>query len=189
MAKICAEASAGGLDAVIVREPNLPHKQFFHMIESLKKVLIDTNTTIIINIGGGRWNLVLPYEFGIQVPEVVRPYNQIKMSTCLLGYSIHKTVKVATRDEVIPDYYLLGNIFATASHPNRDCAGTDIIAKAISKTKTPIIAIGGITKNNIREALEAGATGVAVTSEIVLSKSPYETVKKLIKEVDYAKSE
>jgi thiamine monophosphate synthase len=63
------------------------------------------------------------------------------------------------------DVYLLGNVYETASHPERPPVGLTAI-RAASEAGRPIVGIGGITPDRAREVVEAGAWGVAVLSGV-----------------------
>ena len=66
------------------------------------------------------------------------------------------------------DYLAIGPIFATASKQNPDpVVGTAGLARIRTRTSKPLVAIGGITRANARETLEAGADSLAVISDLL----------------------
>lgn len=66
----------------------------------------------------------------------------------------------------VPDWLLLGNVFPTNSHPERSGSGLAELGRAASRTRLPIIALGGITPLLLPRVLATGAAGVAVLSGI-----------------------
>ncbi|MDE4015155.1 thiamine phosphate synthase [Glaesserella parasuis] len=79
------------------------------------------------------------------------------------------------------DYWAVGAIFNTASKPDAmQNVGIDLIrqAKQLAPNK-PLVAIGGISVDNVANIWAAGADGVAVISAITQSDNVMQTVQKL----------
>lgn len=91
----------------------------------------------------------------------------------IIGLSTHNEQQflAALQDDV--DYLALGPIFEspTKPGPNRP-VGCEALARLKRKTQLPVVAIGGITLENVTEVWEAGAASVAVISDIVSSPDP-----------------
>src|SRR5258705_219435 len=65
------------------------------------------------------------------------------------------------------DYLALGPIFGTASKHNPDPpVGLDELRRLRPLTNRPLVAIGGITRDNARSVLAAGADSVAVIADL-----------------------
>ena len=85
-----------------------------------------------------------------------------------LGVSTHNPNQVIEADQSPADYVAIGPVFATGSKVNPDpVVGLDGVRKARSLTHKPLVAIGGITRQNCRSVIEAGADSVAVISDLV----------------------
>jgi thiamine-phosphate pyrophosphorylase len=54
----------------------------------------------------------------------------------------------------------VGSIYPTASHPDRQPAGPELVTRT-ARLGLPVIAIGGVTPDRVAELKEAGAYGVA----------------------------
>jgi len=86
----------------------------------------------------------------------------------LVGFSTHVLEQVIAADRSAADYIAFGPIFPTASKENPDAVvGVDGLARARIVTKKPLVAIGGITLENVRAVIEAGADSVAVIRGLV----------------------
>ncbi|MHC4731600.1 MAG: thiamine phosphate synthase, partial [Planctomycetota bacterium] len=59
------------------------------------------------------------------------------------------------------DYLFLGPLFATLSHAGAPAIGLDTYREAVLRTKIPILAIGGVTGENVRLVAQAGGPGAA----------------------------
>jgi thiamine-phosphate pyrophosphorylase len=87
----------------------------------------------------------------------------------LLGVSTHNVaqLRVALKTGAA-DYLAIGPVFATASKENPDpVVGLEGVKAARALTRLPLVAIGGITAENGREVIEAGADAVAVISGLL----------------------
>jgi thiamine-phosphate pyrophosphorylase len=119
-----------------------------------------------------RADLALAAEFdGVHVgqddlsPESVR---RIIGQERWLGVSTHNPQHVIEADKTSADYVAIGPVFATASKTNPDpVIGLEGVRAARDLTRKPLVAIGGITRQNCRSVIEAGADSVAVISDLV----------------------
>ena len=98
-------------------------------------------------------------------PEAVR---KIVGADRWLGVSTHNPNQVIEAEQSPADYVAIGPVFATGSKVNPDpVVGLDGVRKARSLTRKPLVAIGGITRQNCRSVIDAGADSVAVISDLV----------------------
>jgi thiamine-phosphate diphosphorylase len=89
------------------------------------------------------------------------------------GVSVHSAIEAeSAANDGGADWVVLGSIYPTSSHPGGATVGPEAIGTAARGAGAPIIAIGGITPENVDEVLQFGAHGVAVISAIVGAPSP-----------------
>lgn len=83
-----------------------------------------------------------------------------------IGASVHGAEEAGRAVSEGADYLVLGTIFATPSHPARAGAGVGRIAAVRAARRDgprrPLLAIGGIDVDRVREVVEAGADGIVV---------------------------
>jgi len=85
-----------------------------------------------------------------------------------LGVSTHSPAQLRAAAATSADYLAIGPVFATESKENPDpVVGLDGARRARELTEKPLVAIGGITRENARSVMEAGADAVAVISDLV----------------------
>jgi thiamine-phosphate pyrophosphorylase len=90
----------------------------------------------------------------------------------ILGVSTHNPEQLAAADLTSADYLAIGPVFATSSKQNPDpVVGLDGVRLARGLTKKPLVAIGGITLENCKAVLDAGADSVAVISSLFADAS------------------
>ncbi len=94
-----------------------------------------------------------------------------------LGYSAHAAEEAGAMAAAGADWVLLGTIYATASHPGRPGAGPELVAEAATRLdataggpRPPLVAIGGVRPEHVRELCAAGAHGVAVLRGLWLAR-------------------
>jgi thiamine-phosphate pyrophosphorylase len=91
----------------------------------------------------------------------------IGAATCL-GYSTHYAAQLTAAAQEPVDYLAIGPLFATQSKINPDpVVGVERLREWRTLTIRPLVAIGGITRENARSVLEAGADSVAVIGDLL----------------------
>ena len=76
-----------------------------------------------------------------------------------------------------------GTMFVTRSHPEASLAGPGLVERMARQmpveSRLPIIGIGGITPENLGAVIKAGASGVAVITNILASEQPRRAAEEL----------
>lgn len=104
--------------------------------------------------------------------------------SAILGRTCHNLDEVSVAKTEDIDYIGIGSIFGSLTKPEIVKTGTKFITDARKIYDGPIIAIGGVTEDNAHEAIEAGATGVAVCQAIISAENPAqatENMKKILR--------
>jgi thiamine-phosphate pyrophosphorylase len=84
----------------------------------------------------------------------------------LLGLSTHNAAQLAAAEAEPVDYVAAGPIFATMTKERPDpVVGLEQLASLRRLTRRPLVAIGGITRQNAAAVLAAGADSVAVIAD------------------------
>ena len=87
-----------------------------------------------------------------------------------IGVSSHNLEQLRQADKMPVDYVAIGPVFATTGKANPDpVVGLDGVRQARAATSKPLVAIGGITRKNCREVINAGADSVAVITDLLES--------------------
>ena len=85
-----------------------------------------------------------------------------------IGVSTHVPEQVEAAAATSADYVAVGPVFPTSSKANPDpVIGLQGVRVARNLTRKPLVAIGGITCENCRQVLQAGADAVAVISDLM----------------------
>ena len=85
-----------------------------------------------------------------------------------LGVSTHNPEQLRGADLTSGDYLAIGPVFSTSSKDKPDpVVGLEGVRRARQLTRKPLVAIGGITRENAASVVEAGADSVGVISDLL----------------------
>ncbi len=88
----------------------------------------------------------------------------------LVGFSTHNLDQVVIAGQTSADYIAFGPVFPTTSKEKPGpLVGLEGLRRARQATHKPLVAIGGITLDNVRGVVDAGADSVAVISGLLKS--------------------
>jgi thiamine-phosphate pyrophosphorylase len=99
-----------------------------------------------------------------------------------IGRSVHDLVEAEAACAAGADYLLLGPVFPTATHPTRLPLGCQTVAAAV-RLGRPVVAIGGVTPQRVREVRDAGAWGVAAIRALWDADQPANAARLIVKEL------
>ncbi len=81
------------------------------------------------------------------------------------------------------DYVAFGPVFATSSKRNPDpVVGVAEVRRCRALVEKPLVAIGGITRENAMDVLRAGADSVAVISDLVPEQATARSMRERMEE-------
>jgi thiamine-phosphate pyrophosphorylase len=97
-----------------------------------------------------------------------RPIRALLGADAIVGLSTHDLAQVAVAAGEPVDYVAIGPVFPTLTKARPDpVVGVELLRRARARVGLPLVAIGGITPDNARTVVEAGADGVAVISGLL----------------------
>ena len=178
------EAVAGGVNAVQLREKDMPAGEFLALAQRLRHIT-DGKALLLIN---DRVGVALACNAdGVHLAEdaasVTAVREQLGGCDMLVGRSVHS---VAGLDAVGLDYVVAGPMYTTATHPGMEATGAELIAGVASAAGVPVVAIGGITIERVPEAMAAGSGGVGIIREVLGSPAPRQAAQLLRKAMEQA---
>jgi thiamine-phosphate pyrophosphorylase len=112
---------------------------------------------------------------------------QVLGGEAIVGYSTHTIEQVRAASRLPIDYIAVGPIFGTTSKDTGFSAvGIELVREARAWLSdagldTPIVAIGGITLERAASVIAAGATSVAVISDLLSTGDPAARVREYLK--------
>lgn len=176
-----AEAVEGGVNAVQLREKDLPKAELLSLSRRLREVTAG-RALLLVN---GPLDVALEARAdGVHLPEHAPAQGGSPEPRVIVGRSVHSVDAAVRAEEEGAGYLVVGPVFETASHPEAQAGGLEIIRKVVSATRVPVLGIGGITSKNAADVMRAGASGVAVISAILGADFPGVAARELRDAVD-----
>jgi len=156
----------GGVNMVQLREKDLSTRDLLDLARAIRAA-IGPSALLLIN---GRADIAFAVEAdGVHLSSDGLSSNGARAtlgSSAIIGRSIHSVDEAFACGREPINYLELGTIFTSRSHPGGDVIGTQAIEAAQGCDK-PIVAVGGITSDNVKSVIAAGASGAAVISAIL----------------------
>jgi thiamine-phosphate pyrophosphorylase len=161
--------SEGGASLVQLREKSASPAEFYAQAEEALRIARQRRLRIIIN---DRVDIALALRAdGVHLGQDDLPAEaarRILGSDAIIGFSTHNPKQAQFATKLPIDYIAIGPIFPTtskeATNPPVGLEGLRLVRKAVGPI--PLVAIGGITVENSKSVLDAGADVVAVIRDI-----------------------
>jgi thiamine-phosphate pyrophosphorylase len=153
---------AAGVDMVQIRERDLPARDVLFVAESITASARSAGARVLVN---DRADIAASAGAGVHLTirsltvEVVRGAFAPDM---LVGVSTHTFEEARAAQQGGADFVVFGPVFETASKKDHgEPVGLEALHQVATRLTIPVVALGGINPSNFREALDAGAAGVA----------------------------
>jgi thiamine-phosphate pyrophosphorylase len=165
----------GGATFIQLRAKQLGSSAFLDLTDATVQLARPYEAQIIVN---DRADIArLSGAAGVHVGQDDLPATaarQLLGDEAVVGLSTHTVAQIeaAIRERI--SYFAVGPVFGTRSKDTGyDAVGLEFVAAAVRLAgRLPVVAIGGITLENARSVIEAGATSVAVISDLLAGNSP-----------------
>ncbi|MCA1623656.1 MAG: thiamine phosphate synthase [Acidobacteria bacterium] len=160
----------GGAETIQLREKYAAPKDFFADAQEALKIARKNNVKIIIN---DRVDIAIALGAdGVHLGQDDLPPEQARKilgEKAIIGFSTHNLKQVIEGIKLPVDYLAIGPIFATKTKENpENIVGIETLKKVREGIGSfPLVAIGGITSENFREVLAAGAGSVALINDLL----------------------
>jgi thiamine-phosphate pyrophosphorylase len=167
---------AGGATFVQLREKHLSPREFHREAEDALRVARGLGVRLIVN---DRVDIALALGAdGVHLGQDDLPpaaARELLGGPAVIGFSTHNEEQAREAARLPVDYLAIGPIFQTSSKENPDpvvgLEGLRRVRRIVGQI--PLVAIGGIHPENVREVFAAGADSVAVIS-LLLAGNPDE---------------
>jgi thiamine-phosphate diphosphorylase len=184
--EVASLAVEGGVNVVQLREKDLSGGELYDLAITVHAVLrgralLLVNDRLDVAVAAGTDGVHLP-EHSIPPAKARR----IAGEACIIGRSVHNVEAALRAVDEGADYLLFGNVYETASKPGAPAAGIELVRAVAEAVQAPMIAVGGITANNLAPVIEAGADGVAVIGAIMDADDPKAAAARLRAALDAA---
>ena len=182
-----AEAIDGGVTFVQLREKDLDEENFEREGVELKKLCRKKGVPFVIND-----NVELAAKLDVDGVHVGQSdmealdVRRIIGEDKILGVSAQTVEQAVTAEKHGADYLGVGAVFPTGSKDDAAEVSYDTLKAICSAVKIPVIAIGGITEENVGELSGSGICGIAVISALYAKEDIKSAAQRLRKNTEAA---
>lgn len=161
-------ACRSGVTIIQLREKNLTTNQYYQLAKQVKEITDAYQVPLIID---DRLDICLAVDAaGLHIGDDELPVSvarQVLGPDKILGVTA-KTVKRALEaEEGGADYLGTGAIFPTTTKENAPITLISTLKTICQTVAIPVVAIGGLTSENIDQLAETGIAGVAVVRDLM----------------------
>lgn len=174
-------AVRGGATAVQLREKDCCTREFVELGRALARLLAPFEVPLIAN---DRLDVALAIgAAGVHIGQRDMDYSTARRllgPDAVIGLSVETVEQARAAEALDADYLGVGPVFPTATKADAAPAlGLAGLAQVRAVSHHRLVAIGGVGAGNARQAIEAGADGVAVVSAICAARDPERAAREL----------
>jgi thiamine-phosphate pyrophosphorylase len=166
--EVARQVIRGGTKVIQLRDKMLSKKEMLPIARELQDLCAEKGVLFIMN---DYLDIALAVDAdGLHVGQddlPVKVARRLLPIDKILGCSASTVEEAVAAQSDSADYIAVGAIFSTPSKDVIDVVGLKRIKQIKKVTSLPIVAIGGINEDNLREVLAAGADSVAVISAVL----------------------
>lgn len=177
------DALNAGVKVIQLREKDLPTRKLFDMASWMIELTKEYGAKLLIN---DRVDIALAAGAdGVHLGQKSIPAHAVRKisgNKLLIGVSTHSIDEAIEAERDGADFITLGPIYQTPSKLKYgNPIGIETLRKVKSEVSIPVLAIGGIKLDRVKETMEAGADGIALISAIFTAEKIKETTEEFLK--------
>jgi thiamine-phosphate pyrophosphorylase len=175
-------ALRGGVRALQLREKDLPPRDLYLLAQEMRQLTRAYQARLLIN---DRIDVALAVNAdGVHLTTSSLPVGVARRllgPDRLLGVSTHSLVEAQMAAAGGADFVVFGPVFFTPSKASYGKpVGLETLRLVCAAVALPVLAIGGLKKANLDQAIAAGARGIAVISAIIAAGDPTAAAQDLL---------
>lgn len=173
-------ALKGGITCLQLREKDLDEESFIREAMRIKTLAMAYGVPFIIN-DSVKVALAVDAD-GVHVGQSDMAAQDVRGmigKDKILGVSVQTVEQAIKAKEAGADYIGVGAMFTTSTKKDANATSSKTLKAIRESVDLPIVAIGGINKDNVMELAGCGADGIAVVSAIFAQENIEEATKEL----------
>jgi thiamine-phosphate pyrophosphorylase len=157
---VIARNLAAGVTWIQIREKDLSARALLELVDAALKLpnphgskfIVNTRSDVAMAAGAA----------GVHLPSGSPPARLWRRPGFLVGVSCHSVDDVRQAEIEGADYAVFGPVFPPRSKTTRaEPRGPEDLRRAAAAVKIPVLALGGVTRENSVACVSAGAAGIA----------------------------
>lgn len=165
------QAIKGGCTLIQLREKNCSSLDFYNTAVNVKKITDKYNVPLLIN---DRLDIALAVDAdGVHVGQSDLPCSVVRKiigENKIIGVSAGNLKDALKAQEDGADYIGVGAMYATGTKKDADPTSMEELKKIRENVSIPIVVIGGINKDRVKDFDGIGIDGLAIVSAIIAKK-------------------
>ncbi|MCG2720868.1 MAG: thiamine phosphate synthase [Thermodesulfovibrionales bacterium] len=160
-------ALGAGIGWIQYRDKESSRRLIYEESVTLRKITRDFKAVLIVN---DHADIAYAVDAdGVHLGQDDLPLNEARkiMKQKIIGISTHSMEQAKEAEKMGADYIGFGPVFHTSTKDAGNPKGLDMLREIRREIRIPVIAIGGITPDNVRAVLAEGADAVAVASALL----------------------
>ncbi|RAG57522.1 thiamine phosphate synthase [Burkholderia multivorans] len=161
-------ACRSGVTMIQLREKNLTTNQYYHLAKQVKEITDAYQVPLIID---DRLDVCLAVDAaGLHIGDDELPVSvarQVLGPKKILGVTAKTVNRALEAEEGGADYLGTGAIFPTRTKENAPITLISTLKTICQTVAIPVVAIGGLTSENIDQLAATGIAGVAVVRDLM----------------------
>jgi thiamine-phosphate pyrophosphorylase len=185
---VASQAIQGGAKTIQLRDKLQNRKELLPVAQQLRNLCAENNVLFVVNdyldlaLATDADGLHLGQsDLPIGVARKLLPIDKI------LGCSTTTVNQAINAESEGADYIAVGSIYPTTSKETVEVIGLDRLRQIRQAVTLPLIAIGGIAKDNVVEVMGAGADSVALISAVVQAEDVKEAAREIVETLETQK--
>lgn len=187
LADLLRDAVAGGVQIVQLREKRMDDGELTAIAHAARVLcerlgallIVNDRPSVAVEVGAD----------GVHVGQQDIPLGEVRELVgpdVLIGLSTHAQDEIDAVDPALVDYIGVGPVHATPTKPGRPAVGVELLRYASEHSPVPFFAIGGLSAENLGDAIDAGARRAVVLRAITDADDPRSAARVLRQKLDAA---
>jgi thiamine-phosphate pyrophosphorylase len=180
-----SKAISGGAKVIQLRDKQHGKGKLLVIAQKLRDLCYKSGTLFIIN---DYLDIALASDAdGIHIGQDDLPLSAIRKELPIdkiIGISTKSLAQAQKAEAEGADYIAVGSIFVSPTKTSAKVVGLEHLRQVRKAVSIPIVAIGGINRENIGEVMAAGADSAAVISAVLTQKDIESATSQLVKEIE-----
>lgn len=178
--EVVKESLDGGVTFLQLREKQLDEDHFLEEAKKLQGLCSEYNVPFIIND-----NVEIALAINADGVHIGQSDMEMKEAREKLGPDKIIGVSAHTKEEALlaqaqgADYLGVGAVFTTSSKDDAESVSYETLKEICDVVSIPVVAIGGITKDNLHQLSGSGISGISVISAIYAQPDIKEAAREL----------
>ncbi|MGN0729678.1 thiamine phosphate synthase [Treponema sp.] len=175
------QAVEGGATIVQLREKAMDEADFLAEAQDIKKICAARQIPLIIND-----NIQVAVKSGADGVHIgqhdmsMLRAREILGQDKIIGVSCQTVGQAVQAEKDGADYLGVGAVFATSTKNDADSVSIETLKEICAAVKIPVVAIGGITNENMELLKGSGIAGISVISAIFAQKDIRQAARNLL---------